>query len=301
MMKELNPAIYGENLVVLQWYTWIAFVALGVALVGAFWIFYDSQRKKTDPLIWKVLIVVAIVFLIPSIAVAVDERIAQNVIQAVPLLAYLGIGAAATSLVAILAYLAKLGYDAEAYEAYNQPVTQPYQPQMNLSPGGYQPGAGASAIPSDPFIGSSGQSAGQPFPTENVAGRATDAPFVGGGAGGVLLGPAKTELLHKTPEEVAYLIIRSGTRAGKEYRLGEVTTIGRDGQQCEIIIDDTACSGQHARVKLENSRFILHDLASTNGTKVNNSEIARHVLEDGDQIDIGKTKLTFMQLDLGKK
>lgn len=300
-MKELNPAIYGENLVVLEWYTWIAFVALGVALVGAFWIFYDSQRKKTDPLIWKVLIVVAIVFLIPSIAVAVDERIAQNVIQALPLLAYLGIGAAATSLAAILAYLAKLGYNAEAYEPYNQPATQPYQPPLNFPPGGYQPGAGAPVPPFDPSTGSTGQSAIKPFPTENVAGRVTGVPFAGEGGAGVSPRPAKTELLHKLPEEVAYLIIRSGTRAGKEYRLGEVTTIGRDGQQCEIILDDTACSGQHARVKLENGRFILHDLASTNGTKVNNSEIVRHVLEDGDQIDIGKTTLTFMQLNLGKK
>jgi len=123
--------------------------------------------------------------------------------------------------------------------------------------------------------------------------------FGGSAAGGPAgtPGPAKTEILHKMPEKMAYLIIQSGARAGKEYRLAETTTIGRDGQHCDIVLDDTAASGQHAKVKLEQGRFVLYDLASTNGVTVNNIEIDRHVLDNGDKVNIGKTTLAFMQID----
>ncbi|MBN1995396.1 MAG: FHA domain-containing protein [Anaerolineae bacterium] len=297
-MRDLNPAIYGENIVVLQWYSWIAFVTLGVALLGAFWIFYDSQRKGTEPLIWKVLIVVSIVFLVPSVAVAIDERIAQNVIHAVPLLAYLGIGAAVAGLISILGYLAKIFYNAEVYAGEMGMPPYPASPLPT-----FEPPTGQSPAP--PWAGgATATDPGQippvaPLPTENIGGSMAGVSFLGGPAPGVP-GPAKTELLHQMPEEMAFLVIRSGPRAGKEYRLAEVTTLGRDAQQCDIVLDDTSASGQHARVKLEKGRFVLHDLASTNGTKVNNSEIDRHILEDGDQINIGRTTLSFMQVKSGK-
>ncbi len=296
-MRDLNPAIYAENIIVLQWYDWIAFVALGVALLGAFWIFYDSQRKGTDPLVWKVLIVVAIVFLVPSVAIGVDERIAQRVIQAVPLLAYLGIGAAVVSLVSILAYLTKLGYEAESYYADGSwggapvpPVFPDERPTAESPaapmPQRFPPAESTYSMPSG--------NVAQPL-TENLAGGVTGMSVPG--AAGVGVGPAKTELLNKLPEEIAYLIVRSGVRAGKEYRLADVTTIGRDGQHCDIVLDDGAVSRQHAKVKLEKGSFVLYDLASTSGTKVNNQEINKHVLEDGDQVNIGRITLAFLQVN----
>jgi len=83
---------------------------------------------------------------------------------------------------------------------------------------------------------------------------------------------------------------------GKEFRLGEVTGIGRDAALNDIVIDDPKMSGQHAKVKLEKKRFVLYDLGSTNKTFVNGKEVYRRILTDGDTITTGDTTFTFMEL-----
>jgi pSer/pThr/pTyr-binding forkhead associated (FHA) protein len=90
--------------------------------------------------------------------------------------------------------------------------------------------------------------------------------------------------------------VRGGARAGKEFRLQEVTNVGRDATQNDIAIDDTAISRQHARVKLEDGKFVLYDLASANGTSVNGQKILKHELANGDQVTMGETQFTFMQV-----
>lgn len=114
-----------------------------------------------------------------------------------------------------------------------------------------------------------------------------------------------TEVLRQEPQQLAWLIIRDGPRAGHQFRLTEVTNIGRDASN-DIVLDDTALSTQHARVKLENEVFLLYDLASTNGTFVRNSanndweQIYRQELKDGDQIKFGRIILHFMKLETGQ-
>ena len=53
------------------------------------------------------------------------------------------------------------------------------------------------------------------------------------------------------------------------------------------------------RIRPEDGRFVLHDLGSTNGTRVNDRRISRHPLEDGDVIRVGDTCLRF-RLSQGK-
>jgi pSer/pThr/pTyr-binding forkhead associated (FHA) protein len=56
-------------------------------------------------------------------------------------------------------------------------------------------------------------------------------------------------------------------------------------------------SRQHLRITFEDRRFFIEDLGSTNGTRVNGSEIrgtGKRPIEDGDDIDVaGALKMTF--------
>jgi pSer/pThr/pTyr-binding forkhead associated (FHA) protein len=108
---------------------------------------------------------------------------------------------------------------------------------------------------------------------------------------------ARTEVAGPSaPQVVGWLVERNGPRPGREHRLDNQITIGRDASRCEIVIDDSKVSAEHARIRFEQGRFVIFDMASTNHTYVNNHEVQRHVLQDGDQIMLGpNVKLTFMQ------
>jgi pSer/pThr/pTyr-binding forkhead associated (FHA) protein len=77
-----------------------------------------------------------------------------------------------------------------------------------------------------------------------------------------------------------------------------VTTVGRTGDN-DIVLDDTAVSRRHAKIRLENRTFTIYDLGATNPTEVNGQEIGKHQLVDGDRIQIGDTKLVFKQVRRG--
>lgn len=96
---------------------------------------------------------------------------------------------------------------------------------------------------------------------------------------------------------MAWMVVRSGARAGKQFGLGTGrNTIGRDGTVCDIILDDEAVSAQHAQVNFENGQFVIYDLASTNGTFVNKRRVQRTLLMDGDLIQVGNTILVFKKV-----
>jgi pSer/pThr/pTyr-binding forkhead associated (FHA) protein len=62
-----------------------------------------------------------------------------------------------------------------------------------------------------------------------------------------------------------------------------------------IVIDNPAVSGRHARVYREGNHYVLEDLKSTNGTFVNDKPVARHTLLEGDVVMVGKHTLVFSQ------
>jgi hypothetical protein len=113
---------------------------------------------------------------------------------------------------------------------------------------------------------------------------------------------AKTELLNAPPPTFAWLVIREGTRAGKTYSLNpDDTLIGRD-LSCDVILDDSAASRHHAKIrcikdKTDETSFLLHDLATSNGTKLNGTEIVKEALKDNDVIQIGRTVLIFKKVE----
>jgi len=77
----------------------------------------------------------------------------------------------------------------------------------------------------------------------------------------------------------------------RSVKLGASMTIGR-APECELLIDDTYASAQHARLFGRNGSWYVEDLGSTNGTFVNDQRLAAPAMvQPGDRIRIGTTML----------
>ena len=73
----------------------------------------------------------------------------------------------------------------------------------------------------------------------------------------------------------------------------ERMTLGRKPHN-DIQIDNLAISGEHATIVTLGNDAFLEDLNSTNGTLVNGQQVKKHVLQNGDVIELGKYKLKFI-------
>jgi hypothetical protein len=107
---------------------------------------------------------------------------------------------------------------------------------------------------------------------------------------------------------LVYFVERNGMRAGKVWHIGEQTLIGRresdDEEETSVILNDETVSRRHGKVILEDRQFYYWDLASANGSFVVSRDGSKrrilepHRLEDGDTIDVGEARLTFLVVDL---
>jgi hypothetical protein len=102
--------------------------------------------------------------------------------------------------------------------------------------------------------------------------------------------------LPELPVEATALVVRSGGgRAGETFTLeGEKVAIGRS-PECEIFLDDVTVSRRHAVVARQDDGFYINDLGSLNGTYVNRRRVESAKLSDGDDVQIGKYRLTFLE------
>lgn len=108
--------------------------------------------------------------------------------------------------------------------------------------------------------------------------------------------PSKTVVLDLKSPALAWLVVEKGDRPGHLYRLSDAdTTIGRLGT-CDIVLDDATVSRQHAKVRKEGEDFVIYDLAATNPVLVNQQPITRHVLKEGDRVELGNTVLVFKKI-----
>ena len=91
------------------------------------------------------------------------------------------------------------------------------------------------------------------------------------------------------------LVVRSGGgRAGETFEpQSDRTTIGRS-PDCGIFLDDVTVSRKHAELVHRDDRWVIEDGGSLNGTFVNRKRIDNAPLENGDELQIGKYRLTFI-------
>jgi hypothetical protein len=91
------------------------------------------------------------------------------------------------------------------------------------------------------------------------------------------------------------LVIRAGGgRVGESFPLEERErlSIGRQ-PEADVFLDDVTVSRDHALLIRRGDDCYLDDCGSLNGTYVNRSRIESHRLQEGDEVQIGKYKLTF--------
>lgn len=165
------------------------------------------------------------------------------------------------------------------------PLEQFRGPGVTARPGGPAPMPAAPAMPGD----MTRPAGGMPFPdVTRRAGPPVDetrpAP-----------GPAVSEtVLERPPEARAWLVAKEGEGAGQWYPISEELAIGRDREN-NVVLVEPKVSRFHAKIRLEKNeqgeeQFVAWDLASKNGTFVNDQRIrAPTPLKENDTIRVGTT------------
>lgn len=80
---------------------------------------------------------------------------------------------------------------------------------------------------------------------------------------------------------------------GDRVPLGEYTvSVGRHND-CTVVLADPNVSRRHAEIRPSGDGFVVVDLGSTNGTKVNDVRVSEHQLHEGDEVRFGNTVTHF--------
>jgi len=90
--------------------------------------------------------------------------------------------------------------------------------------------------------------------------------------------------------------ILNGPQANQQYTIEKGASLGYGRKKNDIHINDDFASRAHARIDRTETGYVMMDLKSTNGTKLNSQPIAPYTpaaLKNGDQIEIGDTLLLF--------
>lgn len=89
------------------------------------------------------------------------------------------------------------------------------------------------------------------------------------------------------------MIIDPPELAGHRFALGNEITLGR-AHTNGIVLDDTYVSTVHARIFLTNGTYFIEDLASRNGSMINDRQlVATTPLTPGDRLQLGATAMEF--------
>jgi hypothetical protein len=92
----------------------------------------------------------------------------------------------------------------------------------------------------------------------------------------------------------AWLLIREEEMPERKHEItSQVTSIGTNADN-DIILTDKAVSRHHAKIRIEGQKYYIYDLASTNGTKVNDRKVTKKWIKEGDSIEMGHTKMSFI-------
>jgi FHA domain/zinc-ribbon domain len=100
--------------------------------------------------------------------------------------------------------------------------------------------------------------------------------------------------LDDLPAGVGLLVLRHGPNAGSSYRLESPTTTAGRHPDSDIFLDDITVSRRHAIIERSGDGFTVRDAGSLNGTYVNRDRVEKAELRTGDELQIGRFRLSFV-------
>ncbi len=107
------------------------------------------------------------------------------------------------------------------------------------------------------------------------------------------LSKGDTEAVAALPPGSALLIVQRGPNTGARFLLDrEVTNAGRSASS-DIFLDDVTVSRKHCQFIRKNGRHLIRDSGALNGTYVNRERADQVVLNAGDEVQIGKYRMTY--------
>lgn len=86
-------------------------------------------------------------------------------------------------------------------------------------------------------------------------------------------------------------LLEFGTR--RHLLVHGIHRVGRDARRCELALEDDQVSRVHAWFVGIPGEWLVLDLRSANGLRVNDRPVAAATLEEGDQIQVGRTRMRF--------
>lgn len=95
------------------------------------------------------------------------------------------------------------------------------------------------------------------------------------------------------------LVVKRGPNAGSRFALDKDVTTGGRHPESDIFLDDITVSRRHVEVLREDDTYRVRDAGSLNGTYLNRERIEEAELHDGDELQVGKFKLFFLQGSAG--
>ena len=107
------------------------------------------------------------------------------------------------------------------------------------------------------------------------------------------LSPEEQAAVSALPAASALLIVRRGAGVGSRFLLDQDVTIAGRHPDADIFLDDVTVSRKHAEFLRTGNRFSVSDLGSMNGTYADGQRVDSANLSHGDEVLIGKFRMTF--------
>ena len=105
----------------------------------------------------------------------------------------------------------------------------------------------------------------------------------------------RTQVISSAPRATLQLVVRSGNSQGHRTPVtGKRLTIGRQSS-CDMTIDDSTVSREHAALVKRGDAWWVIDLGSTNGTRVNGVQAAEQPIALGDRVQFGEAVVELVE------
>jgi pSer/pThr/pTyr-binding forkhead associated (FHA) protein/tetratricopeptide (TPR) repeat protein len=95
----------------------------------------------------------------------------------------------------------------------------------------------------------------------------------------------------------ARLVVTTPPLAGQEFLLDRASVVIGRTQENDIVLNHKSISRHHAKVIRDGDRYVVVDLESANGVRVNGAEYERVELQSGDMLELGHVRLRFVTAD----